>query len=307
MAPRLRRSFETGLRELPRCPVVLSTGVLAIGATLSAWRGGGWGSRLSGAPADPGESWKYLSSILPHVGILHLVFNLWWLVELGPLVENSFGSLRTLGLFLLLAAGSSAWQVSLEGPGVGLSGVVYGLWGLLWMLDRRDLRFLGAVDRRTTEIFVGWFFLCCVLTWTGVWRVGNTAHATGAILGGLAGAAISAKAGRRAAWAGLAGLALAGGLAAGLLLPPALLSPADRGRILSGWAYRSVQEGDWAGAEARYREALDRLPDDAPLRYAHGWVLEKLGRWEEAREEYRDASRLAPSNEVYRKAAARER
>lgn len=42
------------------------------------------------------------------------------------------------------------------------------------------------------------------------------------------------------------------------------------------------EAGDFAGAEARYREALRLDPDDRRLAYAHAFALGKLGRYDEA-------------------------
>ena len=71
--------------------------------------------------------------------------------------------------------------------GVGLSGVVYGLFGLLWVLSRRDSRFRDAMDRQTVQLMVAWFFLCIVLTITGAWKVANVAHGAGCVASGACG------------------------------------------------------------------------------------------------------------------------
>jgi membrane associated rhomboid family serine protease len=66
--------------------------------------------------------------------------------------------------------------------------VVYGFFGFLWVLQRRDPRFADAMDDRTAGLFVAWFFLCILLTVSQVLRVGNVAHASGAAIGALVGA-----------------------------------------------------------------------------------------------------------------------
>jgi hypothetical protein len=84
-------------------------------------------------------------------------------------------------------------EYSVLAGGVGLSGVGYGLWGMLWILEQRDGRFAGSVDTRTSQMFIGWFFLCIFLTVTGVMRVANVAHGVGALMGILLGFAISGE------------------------------------------------------------------------------------------------------------------
>jgi predicted lipid-binding transport protein (Tim44 family) len=102
-------------------------------------------------------------------------------------VERVYGHLRAAGIFELLAFGSALAELALFDGGVGLSGVGYGLWGMLWVLERRDLRFAGAVDRRTSQTFVVWFFVCIGLTVTKVMPVANVAHGVGAVMGALLG------------------------------------------------------------------------------------------------------------------------
>ena len=122
------------------------------------------------------EPWRLVTPALFHGDIIHLLFNLCWLWVFGTLVEAEFGHAPTLGIFLLLAAGSEAAEYAVFGEGIGLSGVNYGLFGLLWVLSRRDRRFYDAVDRQTVQLMVGWFFLCIVLTIAKVWSIANVAH-----------------------------------------------------------------------------------------------------------------------------------
>src|SRR5687767_8287504 len=67
-----------------------------------------------------GQVWRLVTSILPHVDPVHLLFNLYWLWALGSLVEEHFGHARTLALILALAVGSSAAEYALVHGGVGL-------------------------------------------------------------------------------------------------------------------------------------------------------------------------------------------
>ncbi len=145
------------------------------------------------ARAFQGEPWRLITSALPHANILHLAFNVYWLWVFGSRIETVFGSLRTAALMALLAAGSGEAEYALLDGGIGLSGVNYGLFGFLWVLERRDARFHGVVDRRTTELFAGWFLLCIILTSADVMRVANIAHAAGWLLGLLAGVAVTAR------------------------------------------------------------------------------------------------------------------
>jgi len=172
-------------------PVVSATAVLAIAVTVAWWAKIDVSVLFESPLVGRGQWWRLMTSALPHVNVLHLIFNLSWLWVLGTKIEKIFGHLNTVLLFLVLAIGSSAFEYGFEGPGVGLSGVGYGLFGLLWVLSVYDPRFAGAMEKSTVNLFVGWFLLCVVLTMAKVWAVGNIAHASGAMLGMLIGSAIS--------------------------------------------------------------------------------------------------------------------
>ena len=80
---------------------------------------------------------------------------------------------------------------------VGLSGVVYGMFGLVW-IGRRWRPELNAVcSTQTAQILIGWFFFCILLTYTGHMMVANIAHGAGFIFGVLYGQAVFSRHRRR--------------------------------------------------------------------------------------------------------------
>jgi rhomboid protease GluP len=85
-----------------------------------------------------GEWWRIVTPIFLHGGILHFFFNSYVLLQLGPLVEDEFGTERFWVMYLLCGiAGSAASQFGSElirGRAVntvGASGAILGLIGLL--------------------------------------------------------------------------------------------------------------------------------------------------------------------------------
>lgn len=167
------------------------------------------------------QPWRFLGATLPHVNWIHLIFNLIWMVDLGKLIEGRFGSLRTLGIYALLGLASSAAQVGLDWPGWGLSGVLYGCFGFLWVMSRHDvLELHGCLSRNTEQVLVVWFFLCILLTMTGIMSIGNVAHGAGALVGWLLGMAVVSGARRRPLFvAGVAAAAVVGVLSSTVLFP----------------------------------------------------------------------------------------
>jgi membrane associated rhomboid family serine protease len=140
------------------------------------------------------EPWRLVTSALPHGSAFHLIFNAYWLWVFGTVLEEVLGHFRLLLLILLYAAGSAAAEYALFRGGIGLSGVGYGLFAMLWVLSSRDRRFAGAVDTQTAQLFAVWFVICIVATQMNVMAVANVAHGAGAVLGALVGVAMSARA-----------------------------------------------------------------------------------------------------------------
>jgi GlpG protein len=146
-----------------------------------------------------GQLWRLITPVFLHFGLMHIVFNSLWLWELGGMIERRQGSVRVLGLFLLMAAGSNIAQaissVSLFG---GMSGVIYGLLGyiVIWNRLRPGQQF--PLVKGVAVVMVVWL-LVCIAGFTellGVGAVANTAHVSGLFLGcglGLAAALLDRK------------------------------------------------------------------------------------------------------------------
>ena len=197
----------TSLKELPRYPVTALLAGTALGVTTLWWTGQNIdGCFMDGRVWSQWELWRAFTSIFPHVDIFHLAFNIYWLWVFGPIVERAFGHVRFAAMALLLSVVPAFAEFSLFSGGVGLSGLGYGLWGLLWVLQHHDPRFADTVDARTSRLFVGWFFFCILLTASKIMPIGNIAHGVGAIMGALIGWATSTQRISRAA--SIAGIAL---------------------------------------------------------------------------------------------------
>lgn len=82
------------------------------------------------------QPWRLISPVFLHFSWLHLVFNLLWWLDLGARIERQ-SKLVLITLLLvtsLVGNFAQAWQeASLFG---GLSGVIYGLLGYIWVIDR---------------------------------------------------------------------------------------------------------------------------------------------------------------------------
>ena len=87
------------------------------------------------------------------------------------------GKFLYLGFFCVVAVSSVGMEMMANlTAAVGLSGVVYGMFGLLYAL-RRNKDFAEALmDPSTVQMLVFWFFLCILITATDLKGIANWAH-----------------------------------------------------------------------------------------------------------------------------------
>lgn len=272
--------------------------MLSAGVTIAWWARFDVSRLFESALIRHGELWRLLTSMFPHVGALHLIFNVYWLWVFGTLVEQVYGPVKTIGLILLFAIGPNALEYGFASGGVGLSGVGYGLFGLLWILSRGDERFRDAIDNKTIQLFVVWFFFCIVLTYTSFMNVGNIAHGSGAVLGILTGWAITAPE-RRPLMAGLTAVVVLFGFWAATLGRPKINLSRVGGSEECRLGYEALQAGHnedgarWLGEAVSYRHIDPTCLTDLGIAY------ERTGRSSDALAAYRRAAAMGNDSAEY--------
>jgi rhomboid protease GluP len=101
-------------------------------------------ARLSSGVVTGGEWWRLITPIFLHGGLLHFLFNSYLLLNLGPVVEDIYGTPRYWVIYLTCGiAGSLASQLPREVNTVGASGAIMGLIGLLLVHGYRSGGVLG--------------------------------------------------------------------------------------------------------------------------------------------------------------------
>jgi Tetratricopeptide repeat/Rhomboid family len=209
-----------------------------------------------------------------------------------------FGHLRTAILITILAVGSGALEFALASGGVGLSGVGYGLFGMLWVLSSYDERFRDAIDRRTVKLFIGWFLFCVFTTLVKWFPVGNIAHAGGAVLGALVGIA-STRNGKRTLAAGLILVLVLFGLWGSTFGRPRINFSAQGGYEEGKWGYDALAAGRNQEASHWLKDAVLYQPKLAVYWFNLGIAYQRLGQAKEARNAYQRAQQLEPSKTEY--------
>ena len=128
-----------------------------------------------------GQVWRLLTPIFIHFGIMHLVFNMLWLKDLGSMIEKLVSTWVLLALVIVIGIPSNLGQFYFHGPFFGgMSGIVYGLLGYVWMKSKFDPASGLFLEKQTVTWMIGWFFLCL----TGAMgSVANYAHGIGLVTG----------------------------------------------------------------------------------------------------------------------------
>jgi membrane associated rhomboid family serine protease len=129
-----------------------------------------------------GEWWRILTSAFLHLGILHLAFNMWALYLFGPLLEQLYGHIEYLAIYLLCAAGGSVLTILVapQQAAVGASGAIFGLLGLAFAVSRRRHLALPRQTRAVLGQIGGLLFINLAFTFF-IPGISITGH-----LGGLA-------------------------------------------------------------------------------------------------------------------------
>lgn len=207
-----------------------------------------WGYQPATAIWD-GKCWGLLISVFVHVWLWHLAFNLYWLWVLGKRLEAAVGSWRYLLFFVLAAMISSGWELAAAGDtGIGASGVVYGMFGFMWLSRDRYPAFGQVLTLRNMAFALVWLVGCWVATLTEVWSIGNAAHVAGLLFGLGTAAAFVVGTRKRLLLTGVG------------LLTAASLLPVFWAPWQAGWVgyrgYKAHLRGDYTAAIHLYERSL---------------------------------------------------
>jgi len=129
--------------------------------------------------------WRLLTAGYLHGGLIHIGMNCWVLYDLGPQIDEIYGTSRyfvfytlsTIGGFLL----SSYWSPLT--PSVGASAGLVGLIGVMIALGVGSKTAVGAAIRGT---YIRWAITLFLFGFIGYFRVDNAAHLGGMVTGFVA-------------------------------------------------------------------------------------------------------------------------
>jgi rhomboid protease GluP len=131
---------------------------------------------------EQGRWWTLIPAVYLHGGILHILFNMLWIRQLGPVIEETFGTARAFIIFTLSGIGgylvSSLLGVDFT---IGASGAIFGFLGALIYYGRKRGGVFGTAVYRQ----VGTWAVTCFLFSFFMPGVNNFAHAGGFVSGYL--------------------------------------------------------------------------------------------------------------------------
>jgi len=143
------------------------------------------------AQIKEGEVWRLFTPALLHHGVMHMVFNLYWLYALGGMIEEKQGARVLIGLWFLYAIGSGVGSQIVDPQPLmaGMSGAIYGIFGHVWMKSRFNPASGMYLSQNVVWLMLGWFILCVagvIDLLLGI-HVDNWGHGFGLALGILTG------------------------------------------------------------------------------------------------------------------------
>jgi GlpG protein len=129
-----------------------------------------------------GEVWRLITPMFIHFGFLHILFNMFWLRDLGSMFEARLSSTYFAVFVIVVSAASNFGQYLVTGRPMfgGMSGVVYGLIGYVWIRGRFDPAAGLILGRQNLIMALIWFALCFTNL---LGPIANAAHAVGLFVG----------------------------------------------------------------------------------------------------------------------------
>ncbi len=146
-----------------------------------------------------GEIWRFFSPALLHIDMLHLFFNMIWVLLLSSQIEARIGAFRLLGFMLIAAFFSNTAQYLMTGPNfVGFSGIICAMATYIrarqfaapweaYQMSSSTFAFIMFFIGLLAFLSVGTFIFKLFYNISLPIQIANTAHLVGAVVGYILG------------------------------------------------------------------------------------------------------------------------
>lgn len=105
-------------------------------------------------PYNLAQPWRFVTAVFLHASLLHIAFNMWVLMDVGPAVEELYGSATYLFLYVTTGAVGYVFSSAIGHFSVGASGTLMGLIGLLIAASTKRGGFVAQAIRKQLIIWV---------------------------------------------------------------------------------------------------------------------------------------------------------
>lgn len=146
-----------------------------------------------------GQIWRFFTPTLLHLDLLHILFNMLWLIFLGKQIEQRISKFKYLVFIVVVGVISNTAQYLMSGPYfLGFSGVIMGMVAFIWV-RQRIAPWEGYPTPKSVFLFIGvYIILMFILSFFSFVTqslnvniptpsIANTGHLVGAICGFLFG------------------------------------------------------------------------------------------------------------------------
>ena len=235
-----------------------------------------------------GAYWAPISSVFVHFALWHLAFNVYWLWVFGSRLERAIGPLYYLFFFLVAAFVSSSFQLAVgDSTGIGASGVVYAMFGFMWLSRNRYPQFKEVLDERIFQLFIAWLFICIAITYLGVLQIGNAAHFSGLLFGGCVAGCFVVRYKPRLTFTALLAFVL-------LSIVPLFWCPWSKA-WLGNKAYNAHSAGNYEQAIDYYTRLIQADRNDSWAYQNRSYAYGEIGELEKSEADYKKACEIDPS------------
>jgi rhomboid protease GluP len=141
-----------------------------------------WGANFKPLTMN-GEWWRLISCVFVHIGIIHILFNMYALYSVGVYLEPMLGKIRYISAYLctgVVASIASLWWHKQNIVSAGASGAIFGMYGVFLALLSTNL--IPKQIRKSLLQSIG-IFVVYNLVYGMKSGVDNAAHAGGLISG----------------------------------------------------------------------------------------------------------------------------
>lgn len=141
-----------------------------------------------GGPAQvliwEGEIWRIFVNIFHHGNLMHIFFNLYALYIFGSFSERFLGKFKYL-IFIIFCGifQQISCQLTFEPGAIGLSGIIFGLFGFLWMIKPLDKDINNFMTPDVIKLMLVQLIIFIPLTYFNFMNIANVGHISGLIYG----------------------------------------------------------------------------------------------------------------------------